>query len=151
MQQDRNLQHKFRMIGLMMKLNVNKKLEAYGLTVEQGHAIRYINEHEEGGLSQKDLEITFNRKGSSISSLVNNLEKKGLIVRRSDPKDERRNLLRVTPAAKELLGSFNQYFEDFELTLLEGFTDDETNLLFRFLARIEANIDEDTTNSFERR
>jgi len=151
MQQDRNLQHKFRMIGLMMKINIDKKLEAYGLTVEQGLAIRYIDAHEEGGLSQKDLETTFNRRGSSISSLVTNLEKKDLIVRKADPKDERRKLLRVTPAARELVGAFDQYFEEFDHALLKGFTPDEINLLFRFLTRIEANIDEDTANAFGRK
>jgi len=153
MEQERSLQHQFRMIGLMMKLGIDKKLEeldSYGLTVEQGLGIRYINAHEEKGLSQRDLEITFNRKGSSISSLVNNLEKKDLVVRKADPKDDRRKLLRVTPAAKELVLKFDQLFEEFELVLLKGFTTDETNLLFRFLARIEANIAEDTAITIER-
>ncbi|MFF2091386.1 MarR family winged helix-turn-helix transcriptional regulator [Paenibacillus sp. NPDC058174] len=150
MQQERNLQHQFRMIGLMMKISADKKLESLGLTIEQGLAIRYIDGHEEGGLSQKDLENTFNRKGSSISSLVNNLEKKALVVRKADPKDDRRKLLRVTPAGKELVGAFEQYFEEFEHTLLNGFTADEANLLFRFLERIEANINEDKI-TFDRR
>lgn len=146
MHQDRNLQHQFRMIGLKMKIGVDKKLEAFGLTIEQGLALRYIKAHEEGGLSQKDLESTFNRKGSSISSLVNNLEKKDLIMRKADPKDERRNLLRVTPAGRELVGSFDQYFEEFDHSLLKDFTSDESNLLLSFLARIEANVDEYTAS-----
>ncbi|NOU69800.1 MarR family transcriptional regulator [Paenibacillus sp. LMG 31461] len=146
MEQNRNLQHQFRMIGLKMKIGVDKKLEAYGLTIEQGLALRFIDGNEEGGLSQKDLEKTFNRKGSSISSLVNNLEKKDLIVRKADPKDERRNLLRVTPAGRALVGSFDQYFEEFDHSLLKDFTVDETNLLLSFLARIEANVDEYTAN-----
>jgi len=154
MQQELSLQHQFRMIGLMMKLGIDKKLEgleSYGLTLEQGLAIRYIDAHEEKGLSQKDLEITFNRKGSTISSLVSNLEKKDLVVRKADPKDDRRKLLRVTPPAKELVEAFDQLFEDFEQTLLKGFTADETNLLFRFLARIETNIVEDTAITIEPR
>ncbi|CAH1226384.1 hypothetical protein PAECIP111891_05944 [Paenibacillus allorhizoplanae] len=80
MEQNRNLQHQFRMIGLKMKIGVDKKLEAYGLTIEQGLALRFIDGNEEGGVSQKDLEKTFNRKGSSISSLVNNLEKVGAVM-----------------------------------------------------------------------
>lgn len=157
MQADGRLQHLLRVISLKIKISSDKRLEAFGLTLEQGHALGYIEAHEEGGLSQKDLEVTFKRRGSSISSVVNNLEKKGLIRRKADPKDERRKLLRVTDEGRQLVEqfAFEQYLKEVDQILLKGFTQDEAYMLFRLLERLEKNIDESSPegsfSAFDRR
>lgn len=61
-----------------MKTIGDKKLETYNLTLEQARFIGYLFQHEDEGISQKDMERAFQRKGSTISSIVHNLEKRVL-------------------------------------------------------------------------
>jgi methyl-accepting chemotaxis protein len=79
--------------------------------------ISYIAEHEERGLIQKDLEKVFNRRGASITSMIQGLEKKGYISRRISPSDERQKLLYTTQKGKALIEEFEHLFEEVETAI----------------------------------
>jgi len=55
-----------------------------------------------GSMSQQKLADTMEKDKNSITSLVDALEKKGLVKRRTDKNDRRSNLLILTPKAKEM-------------------------------------------------
>ncbi|MGE7932199.1 MarR family winged helix-turn-helix transcriptional regulator [Viridibacillus arvi] len=124
-----------------MKTIGDKKLETYNLTIEQARFIGYLFLHEDEGISQKDMERAFQRKGSSISSIVHNLEKKGFIERKVDMKDERRRIIHVLPKGKNLVEDFNNFFNEMETTMVNGFDDKEKDALSTMLNKVINNLD----------
>ncbi|OMC79235.1 hypothetical protein BK130_18790 [Viridibacillus sp. FSL H8-0123] len=138
---DVTFQHQFITIGHRMKTIGDKKLETYNLTLEQARFIGYLFQHEDEGISQKDMERAFQRKGSTISSIVHNLEKKGFIERKVDMKDERRRIIHVLPKGKNLVEDFNDFFKEMETTMVNGLDDKEKDALSNMLDKVINNLD----------
>lgn len=68
----------FRGVGMKIKMNADTRLRELDLNGQQGRMIGYIYENQERGVIQKDLAEQFNRKGASITSMLQGLEKKRL-------------------------------------------------------------------------
>lgn len=137
-----NLQFQVRAIGHKLKNYADKRLEAYGLTGEQARLIDYVYHHEEKGISQKDLEVTFQRKGSSISSIVSNLEKNGFIKRKMDTKDERRKMIYVLAKGRDLVLEFEDLFRETENIMMNGLSHEDQKKLFELLNTVNLNLDQ---------
>jgi MarR family transcriptional regulator, repressor for mepA len=130
-----------RSITIKSKRKADGKLATYGLNSQQGRMISYIAEHEDNGLIQKDLEKVFLRRGASITSMIQGLEKKGYVERRISPDDERQKLLYVTRKGKDLIEEFVCFFEEIEKSITASLTQEETKEFFRLLMKVDKNMD----------
>lgn len=59
-----------RSLAHQMKNYADRRLDDFGITQEQSHTLGYIYRHQEKGISQKDIMKTFDRKGSTVSSIL---------------------------------------------------------------------------------
>jgi MarR family transcriptional repressor of mepA len=130
-----------RSITIKSKRKADEKLATYGLNSQQGRMISYIADHEDEGLIQKDLEKVFLRRGASITSMVQGLEKRGYVDRRISPNDERQKLLYVTQKGKDLIQEFDCFFEEIEKSITASLTQEETKEFFRLLMKVDKNMD----------
>jgi DNA-binding MarR family transcriptional regulator len=130
-----------RSITIKSKRKADEKLATYGLNSQQGRMISYIADHEDEGLIQKDLEKVFLRRGASITSMVQGLEKRGYVDRRISPNDERQKLLYVTQKGKDLIEEFECFFEEIEKSITASLTQEETKEFFRLLMKVDKNMD----------
>ena len=138
---NKNFEYLLRSITIKTKRRADARLSSYGLNSQQGKMISYIAEHEEGGLIQKDLEKVFNRRGASITSMIQGLEKKGYISRRISPSDERQKLLYTTQKGKALIEEFEQLFEEVETAITANLSSHEADELYRLLVTVDKNLD----------
>lgn len=141
-----NYQFLIRMIGHQMKQLGDKKLEAYNITSEQGHALDYLVTHRGENITQKHMEKVFQRKGSSISSIVTNLEKKGLIERKTDPNDERRKFIHLLPKGFAIVKEFQVFFDELEEDMIKGFSEEEKTTLLNLINRVRQNLKDKETD-----
>lgn len=81
--------------------DMNASFAACGLTHVQARVLLFIYHHGENGKTcgQKDLEQFLGIQKSSVTSVVNLMEKKGWMKRLPDPEDGRRNRLMLTEKA----------------------------------------------------
>ncbi|KOS68767.1 hypothetical protein AEA09_09600 [Lysinibacillus contaminans] len=140
--QKTNYQFQIRMIGHQMKQRGDRKLETYDITLEQAHALDFLVAHMDEGITQKHMEKAFQRKGSSISSIVTNLEKKGLVERKTDLTDERRKIIRPLQKGIEIVKDFQVFFEELEAEMTKDFSTEDNELLTSLLNRIIKNLDD---------
>ncbi len=68
------------------------------------------------------------------------MEKRGLIVRRSDAQDQRIMRLYLTDKAEECIEQIQEVIRQMEEMLIQGFTLEEKILLRRFLLQILENL-----------
>lgn len=78
--------------------------------------------------------ISFDR--SDLVSVLDELERLGHIVRRTDPTDRRRNIVGITPAGGELLTEMDQLIYAAEAELLESLSAAERKTLLALLSRL---------------
>ena len=112
-----------------------------GLNSTQMAAISYIFDHEADGVFQKDIESFLRIRRSSVSTLLNNLEKSGLIARIPVPEDARLKQVTLTDEGRvtcRVIEEFNVEIEQFMKRVL---TAREMESLARILEKLMSHID----------
>ena len=130
----RNIAH------LMANLQ-DRCLNLYGLSNQQARILMYLSKHNIRGqakIKRKDLEHYLNIKGSSVTSLINGLEKNGFLERKPSESDGRRTIMSLTDKAKELVQQMDLVFEATDNQLQEGMSEEE-KMTFRLLLGIAHN------------
>ena len=129
-----NVANRFRRLG-------DENLQKEGITISQLRVIIYISQHGDGPVFQKDLEEHFDIRRSSVTGLLQNMEKSGLLVRSGSEKDARVKIVSLTEKGRKLDEKLKNYVYGLESELMKGFTPEEKELLQSFLLRMLENLD----------
>lgn len=119
-----------------IRYSAEQETEALNITSQQGRLLEIIVDGLELGkdINRKYLEKTMAIKGSSVTSLLNGLEKKEFI-RRNVSKDDARALeITVTSKGKMAIKQVKNLFVEQEKKLLSGMEKEEIEI-FRFLLK----------------
>lgn len=130
-----------RSLAHQMKNYADRRLDDFGITQEQSHTLGYIYRHQDKGLSQKDLMHFFDRKGSTVSNILKNLETQGLVFRKVNPQDTRSKILKLTDEGVSLVESFTKVFDEIEERMLLNFSDEEKIRLKENLEQMMKNLE----------
>ncbi|AXV41620.1 MarR family transcriptional regulator [Staphylococcus warneri] len=130
-----------RSLAHQMKNYADRRLDDFGITQEQSHTLGYIYRHQDKGISQKDLMHFFDRKGSTVSNILKNLETQGLVFRKVNPQDTRSKILKLTDEGVSLVESFTKVFDEIEERMLLNFSDEEKIRLKENLEQMMKNLE----------
>lgn len=130
-----------RSLAHQMKNYADRRLDDFGITQEQSHTLGYIYRHQDKGISQKDLMHFFDRKGSTVSNILKNLETQGLVFRKVNPQDTRSKILKLTDEGVSLVESFTKVFDEIEERMLLNFSDEEKIRLKENLKQMMKNLE----------
>lgn len=101
--QDKNLYYAISRTINMIKRDAEKIFSKYDLTRDQFSIMEVL--HKNGESSIGNVQETILMTGGNIPVIVNNLIKKGLLVRKQDEADRRRYLLSLTDAGNNLISN----------------------------------------------
>lgn len=88
------------------------------------------------GLKQTELAAATQIDRSTVVSVIDNLERRGLVDRHSGAADRRSNALRLTAAGQALLRTLERQVAEHEQRVARWLTSEERDTLVRLLARI---------------
>lgn len=112
------------------------------LTVSQAYVIDFISmKGDNQEVFQKDLEKEFDLKRSSISLMLNNMEKSDLIKRVPVAEDARLKKIVLTDKSKALYEKISRAIDSVEDRLCENITPDELKVFKRVLDKIRNNLE----------
>lgn len=112
------------------------------LTVPQAYVIDFIyNESKQRDIFQKDLEKELDLKRSSVSLMLNNMEKSNLIERVPIIEDARFKKIILTEKAIILYKNISIAIDSVENKLSENITLEEMKIFYRVLDKIRNNIE----------
>jgi MarR family transcriptional regulator, repressor for mepA len=133
--EDRIYEFYLRNIVHAIKELQDSKLIPYDITNQQARLLGDIDGQlkQEKKFCQKDLERTMNLRGSSITSLLQRLERKGFIVRSSGDEDGRTKQLQITEKGIKLIEEMEAVFLSVEDMLLKNMKKDEKEIYKRLL------------------
>ena len=111
-----------------------------GMTVSQLSTIGYLAFSRGQEVYQKDIETFFKLRRSTVSSLLNTLERKGLIRREAVSHDARLKKLELTEAGLEISGKALSVMKQMNQVLIQGLTPEEVTQLSGLLGKVEATL-----------
>ncbi|MBX9943246.1 MAG: MarR family transcriptional regulator [Reyranella sp.] len=110
-----------------------------GATLQMWRVLAALGERD--GRRMGDLSETTSIEVSTLTRLVDGMERKGLVARRRDEADARAVALHVTPAGRRLTQRLIPIAERYETVALQGFDAREAEMLKVFLQRLFTNMD----------
>jgi MarR family transcriptional regulator, repressor for mepA len=120
--------------------SMEQRVKDMDISPQQGRMISYIVQNEDKGLIQKDLAEVFQRRGASITSMLQGLEKKGYIERRIPENNERQKNIFVLPKGKALVEETNEAFYAAEKELVHALNEEEVQQLTELLRKIDRSL-----------
>jgi DNA-binding MarR family transcriptional regulator len=130
-------------IAQRAKYTLDERLLPYDITSQQSRIIGFVISEQRQGktIYQKDIEEAFKLKGSSITSLLQGLERKKFIVRRPDPSDERRKVVTVLPKGQELMSDFEAAFREIDEKMVRDLSPEQQQMLVQVLELMTHNLE----------
>lgn len=132
--------------GLMIQLSNalikfrNQELQLHDLTSSQFEVIRYLLTHREQDITAGTIMMQLRLSQSTIAGILKRLHFKGLIQRRTDQHDARREFVSLTERGLALEDSLQGIAYKTEKILLQGMSQTEQDEFYRLLHLALANI-----------
>ena len=100
------------------------------MTMMHGWIIRYLYENREQDIFQKDIEQRFAVGRSTVTNLIQLMEKKGFVKRESVKQDARLKKVILTEKGIASQESFEDIVEHIEEELSEGISEEELHIFY---------------------
>ena len=125
--------------GARLAASFEKDVRPLGASLQTWRVLAALRERD--GRRMGELSETTAIEVSTLTRLVDGLERRRLVKRRRDPADARVVLLHVAPAGRRLTARLLPIAERYERVALDGFSPREAETLRRALRRLHANMD----------
>ena len=136
----RKITRKFMDISLLRRINLQKASNEGGLYMGQFPIIEFISKND--GCTQCEIAQSLKVSPASIALSTKRLQKMGLISKKTDKKNLRKNMLSVTEKGKEAMEKTLEAFKNTDKIAFASFSDEELQTLCGFLDRIILNLNE---------
>lgn len=128
---------------------IHQKVEVFrmqsndDLTFVQSHTLRYLDEHRDEDVFQKDIEKVLNVRRSTCTEILNVLERDGYIERHSVSNDKRLKKLVLTEKAQLLHKTISMNVERLEELLKKDISQGDLEIFFKVVDQMQQNLKED--------
>ncbi|MBW1295516.1 MarR family winged helix-turn-helix transcriptional regulator [Aquimarina litoralis] len=110
------------------------------LSKEQWSVLKRLKVND--GQSQNDLAFITHRDKTSMTRLVNTMESKDLVIRKSDENDRRVNRIFLTAHGKDVIEKVTPIMYDLIPAVQESLSEEEIENLIKTLKKVKAKIAE---------
>ena len=114
----------------------NAALEKYDLTTAQYKVMKYLYAEADSGVRIVDLEKYYSMSHPTTIGIVQNLEKKGLVVYRDNPHNARSRFIVPTEKALKLKDELEETGDDLEAELTKNLSEKERQRLVGLLQKM---------------
>ena len=128
-------------VELLKRRRVQDFLRRIGLTPGQGQAriLMYLADHTE--VSQRELSDECLLDVTTMSRVLDRMEKMGLLVRERDPRCRRAYRVSLTRAGKEKAAEVKEGFRELEEVMCRGISEEELRVLTHGLKKVGENLE----------
>ncbi len=119
-------------------LRTHELLEEIGLYPGQPRVLHAL--WRKDGISQKEIGLQLNIKPSTVTVMINRMEKAGLVRRVQDPEDLRVSKVYLEEKSLELKDKVKEVARRVNDETFAGFTEEEKAFMGKFLNRMSENL-----------
>lgn len=113
------------------------------VTASHGWMISYLYHHDDREIYQKTMELEFHMPKSTVTSILQAMEKSGYITREGVAHDARLKKILLTDAGKRFYRSTEEFMKEIEQAMRNGISEEELSVFMKVVARMEENLKSD--------
>jgi MarR family transcriptional regulator for hemolysin len=118
---------------------LNIKLEKFNITTEQWLVL--IRLSKQNKVSQKNLAEVSSKDQSTLTRIIDILERKNFIERHPNKEDRRSIAIHITAVGLDTCKKVNPFLEDIFKDILKGISDERLEIFNEVFLQIDENID----------
>jgi DNA-binding MarR family transcriptional regulator len=115
-------------------------LKKEGISFPQAMLLGYLKENENENINQKSIQKAMNHKASSVTSLVGNMIKKGIVVKRQNPSDAREYFISLTDKGRDISAGVRSTLEKLDAEEFSALEKDECEVLKTLLLKLKKGL-----------
>ena len=128
-------------VSLTVTASLKKEFASAGVgQVTPAYLGVLISLWREDGLKVVDLGRSAGLEPSTMTGLLDRMERDGLLTRAADPNDRRAQRIFLTDAGREVREPIRRVVETTLETVFDGISDDDISKTIHFLRRVLANV-----------
>lgn len=131
-----NIAIMIKIASVMLEKSAYPLLQEFDLTFSQFKILILLHYVADGPVRQIDIEERFAMSNPSVTGVLNNLEKKGLICRVPNPEDKRSNLIVPTEKSREIAPRLWEIRDELDGLFTRDLTAEEKAQLRHILRKI---------------
>lgn len=139
---DRNVGFLVSDAARLMRTNYDRRMRELGITRSQWWVLNHLYFHE--GISQTALSDVLEIERATLGRLIDRLEEKGWIERRSDRRDRRVKRVFLTGEVEMLLQTMRSIAAECRAQALAGLTREQQEWFIDILLRVKSNLQRET-------
>lgn len=142
---ERRIGHEIKTLSNLIKREISSSCDfdqAQGVTGVQGMIIGYLLHHEGQEIFQRDIEQAFKIRRSTVTGILQLMEKDGLICRESVERDGRLKRLILTDKAIEVNCHIERHLNEVDEKVIRGISEEEMEIFYSLLDRMKKNLEE---------
>jgi len=124
---------------LMLQKQLFNNIKDLGLTSGQPKILEYL-QHNDGAM-QKDIAKGCHIEPASLSTILNGMEKKGLVTRNMNNSNRRNISILMTEKGKEICKRIKEEFVSIEKKALIDFSNEDVKQLTEYMIKIYNNLE----------
>ena len=113
----------------------NQLIAPYQLSSSQFRSLMILYKSPACSVRQTDIEAAFSMTNPTVTGLVHNLERKGLVKKVDNPEDKRSKFLVLTEYAESRKNEFLSLANSIEKEMTDGLSETETAVLSELLLK----------------
>lgn len=121
-----------------MKNFAEKALKPYGLSIEQLHLLK--NMPAGSGLTQRQIGDLVNKSPANMTRILDRLESKSLVARKSNPLDRRASMVFITDKGAALVAEVSGILEAFSVNFLRDINEEEQRVIRTAFEKMARNL-----------
>lgn len=127
-------------IRIAMKQYVQRRIreDKLDLTYEMVQVLAVL--WRKGEINQQEIADRVQKNKASLTSLLDNLAKRNLIIRNEDPADRRNKIISLTGSGKEYEKQLEPLLNEFYHTLTKNLPQNDMKKITGFLKNMETNL-----------
>lgn len=132
-----------RRVDHMLGRNMQAHVRAAGIdevTLMHGWIIRYLYTNQDKDVFQKDIEQYFSIGRSTVTNIIQLMERKGYIARESVEHDARLKKVVLTEKGIRNQEMLEDLVESLDTRLVDGITDEELSVFYSVIEKLKRNL-----------
>jgi len=135
--------HEIKVLSNLIKrhiCNCHVRGSCGNLTEIQGLIIRYLHSNMSKDVFQKDIEEKFTIRRSTVTGVLQSMERNGYIIRETVPYDARLKKIVLTEKAINLHDQVMLEIEEFEKRITRNVSEEELEIFIQILNKFKRNL-----------
>ena len=137
---ERKILFEIKMLDNMIDRKICGSVEKNNLTHTQARVLKFLYDNQDRKVYQTTLEKEVDVRRSTISGVLDTMEKNNLIIRKNSSDDARKKKIALTLVSLNKHKEIAQKIANFERDLLRGITKEEVDTFIEVIDKLKENL-----------